>query len=153
MKEDNKTHETFTGYLLLIIGGVAGIHRFYFGKVESGLIWFCSYILLVLYIKTFFLTPVSILIGTVLGVFLVIDFFRIPQMSKEASKIYRAGKYSYTTSWMLLCFGGFLGLHRFYLGKKVTGILYLLTFGFWGLGIIYDWILINLEIHTLNSSR
>ena len=40
---------------------------------------------------------------------------------------------------LVLCiFGGFLGLHRFYVGKKVSGILYLLTGGVFGIGWIYD---------------
>ena len=40
---------------------------------------------------------------------------------------------------LVLCiFGGFLGLHRFYVGKKISGILYLLTGGVFGIGWIYD---------------
>lgn len=40
---------------------------------------------------------------------------------------------------LVLCiFGGFLGLHRFYVGKKASGILYLLTGGVFGIGWIYD---------------
>ena len=37
---------------------------------------------------------------------------------------------------------GIAGLHRFYVGKKKTGILYLVTFGIFGLGSIYDLVLL-----------
>lgn len=42
-----------------------------------------------------------------------------------------------------LCFllGG-LGIHRFYVGKIGTGILYLCTLGLGSVGVIYDFIVI-----------
>jgi len=42
---------------------------------------------------------------------------------------------------LVLCFFlGIFGIHRFYVGKVGTGILYLLTFGIYGIGWIIDFI-------------
>lgn len=38
----------------------------------------------------------------------------------------------------LVSFAGFAGLHRLYLGKPVSGIFYLVTWGFFGIGTILD---------------
>lgn len=43
----------------------------------------------------------------------------------------------------LLCFfAGAIGLHRFYCGKIVSGIVYILTIGGFGIGVLVDLILI-----------
>ena len=39
------------------------------------------------------------------------------------------------TLWLFL---GFFGVHRFYLGRVGSGLIYLFTFGLCGIGLIYD---------------
>jgi len=48
------------------------------------------------------------------------------------------------TAYLLWFFStfGMCGIHRFYLGKPVSGILYFLTFGFFGVGQLVDLFLI-----------
>ncbi len=42
--------------------------------------------------------------------------------------------------WFLFVLFGLLGIHKFYLNKNGLGILYLLTGGILGMGLIYDWL-------------
>jgi len=49
-------------------------------------------------------------------------------------------RYSTSTSFLLwlACVFGLCGIHRFYLGKPLTGLLYLFTFGLAGIGQLVD---------------
>lgn len=42
----------------------------------------------------------------------------------------------------LFCFIGLFGLHRFYHGRWITGLIWLFTFGLFGIGQIVDLFLI-----------
>jgi TM2 domain-containing membrane protein YozV len=51
----------------------------------------------------------------------------------------------------LACALGLCGIHRFYLGKPVTGILYLLTFGIFGVGQLVDLFLLRGMVRETNG--
>jgi TM2 domain-containing membrane protein YozV len=130
MQTANETHSKAVGYILWIFG-FTGAHRFYYGKPVTGTIWLFTF-----------------------GLFLIgwlVDLFLIPSMSRSADRRYAAGRIDYTAAWLLLTFLGIFGAHRFYMGKIGTGILYLLTLGLLGIGIIYDYWTLNGQISALNA--
>jgi TM2 domain-containing membrane protein YozV len=43
------------------------------------------------------------------------------------------------------------GIHRFYQGKIISGLVYLFTVGIFGLGILYDFFTLNEQISQLNQ--
>ncbi len=103
---ERDTHSKLVGYLLWLFG-FTGSHRFYYGKQITGVIWFCTF--------GFFL------IGW------IIDLFLIPGMDRKADQKYEPGKHDYTVSWILLTFLGLFGIHRFYLGNWVMGLIHLMA--------------------------
>jgi TM2 domain-containing membrane protein YozV len=123
------THSKLFGYILWLFG-FTGSHRFYYGRPVSGTIYFFTLGLL--------------LIGW------IIDLFLIPSMDRQADLRFESGLIDYNLAWLLLVFLGFLGIHRFYMGKWLTGILYLLTGGLLGLGVLYDFWTLNSQISELN---
>jgi TM2 domain-containing membrane protein YozV len=132
MNTPAQTHSKVIGYVLWVFG-FTGSHRFYYGKPVSGTIWF--------------FTAGLFLIGW------IIDLFLIPSMARRADRRYVAGPKDYSLAWILLTFLGVFGIHRFYLGKWGTGILYLLTLGIFGIGLIYDFWTLNSQISELNVSK
>ncbi len=51
------------------------------------------------------------------------------------------------------CTFGMCGIHRFYLGKPISGILYFLTFGFFGIGQVVDLFLIPEMVDNKNLKQ
>jgi hypothetical protein len=60
---------------------------------------------------------------------------------------------STAVAYVLLIVVGVLGIHRFYIGKVGTGILYLLTGGILGIGIIVDLFTLAGQVRVVNARR
>jgi TM2 domain-containing membrane protein YozV len=125
------THKIPIGYLYWIFGFM-GSHRFYYGRPITGTIWFFT-----------------------LGLFFIgwiVDLFLIPSMDREADHKFTPGKLDYNIAWVLLTFLGFFGAHRFYQEKWVTAIIWLLTGGLLGIGVLYDYWTLNDQIDEVNRA-
>lgn len=83
----------------------------------------------------------------------IIDLFLIPAMDREADLRFREGEVSYNIGWILLTFLGVFGIHRMYMGKWITGIIYLLTGGLFLIGVLYDFWTLNNQISIRNEER
>jgi len=119
------------GYLLWIFGFM-GAHRFYFGKPKTGTLYFFTF-----------------------GLFFVgwiVDLFLMASFERQAERRFVRGRTSYTIAWVLLTFFGVFGIHRFYMQKWITGVLYLLTGGLFMIGYLYDYWTLNSQVDEINRS-
>ena len=126
------THNLGIGYLLWIFGFM-GAHRFYYGRPVTGTIWFLT-------------------LGLV-GIGWFIDLFLMPSLDRSADVRYVSGPVSYNVTWILLTFVGVFGIHRIYMGKYLTGLIYFLTFGLLSFGVLYDYWTLNDQIADVNTTR
>ena len=130
MVDQNDTHLKSVGYILWLFG-FTGSHRFYYGRPITGTIWFFT-------------------LG-LLGIGWLIDLFLIPSMDRQADVRFQTGRVNYTVAWILLTFLGLFGVHRFYMGKWLTGLIYLITGGLFFLGYLWDYWTLNDQITEINS--
>jgi TM2 domain-containing membrane protein YozV len=125
-----ESHTPVIGYILWIFGFL-GAHRFYYGKPISGTVYFFTF-----------------------GLFFIgwiVDLFLIPSMNREASIRFQEGHIDYNIAWILLTFLGVFGIHRLYMGKWITAILYFFTGGIFLIGIVYDFWTMNEQISEVNN--
>ena len=125
------THSKLIGYALWLFG-FTGAHRFYYGRPITGVIWFFT-----------------------CGLFLIgwiVDLFLIPSLDRSADRRFVSGNIDYSVAWLLLTFLGIFGVHRFYLGKWGTGLIYLFTGGLFLVGILYDFLTLNTQISEQNHA-
>jgi hypothetical protein len=54
-------------------------------------------------------------------------------------------------AYLLLLFGGILGLHKFYLNRPAWGVAYLLTGGLFCAGLVYDLFTLPAQVHRCND--
>jgi TM2 domain-containing membrane protein YozV len=131
MTARSDTHSLAIGYLLWLFGFL-GAHRFYYGRPVTGTLWLCT-------------------LG-LLGIGWLVDLFLIPGMDREADLRFSAGPYDYNVAWILLTFLGIFGGHRFYLGKWLSGLLWLCTGGLLMLGVAYDFWTLNDQLTIRNAT-
>ncbi len=108
-----------------------GAHRFYYGKPISGTLYFFT-----------------------LGLFFIgwiVDLFLIPGMDRDADIRFNEGEIDYNFAWLLLTFLGLFGVHRMYMGKWLTGLVYFCTGGLFLVGYIYDFWTLNDQVSVING--
>lgn len=130
--ETNDTHSLAVGYIAWL-AGMFGAHRFYYGHQLTGTLWFFT--------------------GGLCGIGWLVDLFLMPSLDASADRRYQPGYYDYTVAWLLLTFLGVFGIHRFYMGKIVTGVIYLLTGGLFFMGWLYDLWTLNEQVSELNREH
>lgn len=131
-QEFRETHSLPVGYVLWIVGFM-GVHRFYCGRPISGTLYFFT-------------------LG-LLGIGWIVDLFLIPSLCRQADIRFHAGEVDFNLAWIFLAFLGIFGVHRMYMGKWLTGLLYLCTGGLLGIGLIYDFWTLNDQISLINGQQ
>ena len=126
------THSLGMGYLLWLFGFM-GAHRFYYGRPVTGTIWFLT-------------------LG-LLGIGWLIDLLLMPSLDRSADLRYDSGPVSYNVTWILLTFVCVFGIHRVFMGKYLTGLIYFLTLGLFSIGVLYDYWTLNEQLDAVNAER
>jgi serine/threonine protein kinase/TM2 domain-containing membrane protein YozV len=103
--------------------GFLGFHRFYVGRFATACLW--------------------LLTGGLFGIGWLYDLIAMDALVRDARPAPAARPEveesdAIAGAYLLWFFLGWLGLHRFYLGRTWSGILYFFTFGCFGIGWLID---------------
>lgn len=63
-----------------------------------------------------------------------------PEQRDRFWQLYANARKDKGVACLLSLLGGFVGLHRAYLGQLRVAIIFVFTLGFFGLGLLHDWI-------------
>ncbi|KAH3738803.1 hypothetical protein DPMN_045449 [Dreissena polymorpha] len=123
-------------YMLWLLLGLLGAHHFYLRRPGFG----------VLYFFTFGLG----------GCGWLFDMFRLPYLvnktNKELQENIPRNEKNISDAYTLWFPFGLLGFHHFYLNKPGFGVLYLFTFGLFGIGWLVDLFLIPYHVRKANDA-
>ena len=109
--------------------GTLGVHRFYTGRIITG----------ILQLLTFGGFGIWVLVDLIM---IISGDFKDSYNRPLDQQPVMGGNRSWITAAFLCLFLGWLGVHRFYTGHIITGILQLLTFGGFGIWVLIDLIMI-----------
>ena len=129
---DQNSHNLLLGYILWLVG-FTGAHRFFYGKPKTGTLYFFT-------------------LG-LLGIGWIVDLFLIPGMDRKAGQKFKVGEIDYNICWVFLVFLGVFGVHRLYLKKYVSALIYFLTGGLFLIGYLYDLWTLNNQIEEVNQTH
>ncbi len=115
--------------------GTLGVHRFYTGRIVSGIFQLLTF-------GGFGIWTLVDLIMIITGDFK--DQYNRPLDHQPLM----GGSRSWTATALLCLFLGVLGIHRFYTGHIVSGIFQLLTFGGFGIWTLVDLVMIYTDSFT-----
>ena len=133
--------------------GFFGLHKFYTTQKMYGVVFFVTfsslslaYFLMKNNLPTLvYLVPLSLItIGWFYDLITLGEQVQVLQSKTPLPK-------NIGTAFILLCLGGFFGLHHFYIDRKKRGFLYLATFGLFGLGWIFDLATLAEQVESVNK--
>jgi TM2 domain-containing membrane protein YozV len=120
--------------------GTLGIHRFYTGRIVSGIFQL--------------LTFGGFGIWTLVDLIMIITGdFKDNYGRRLNHQPLMGGSRNWSTTALLCLFLGWLGIHRFYTGHVISGIFQLLTFGGCGIWTLVDLIMIYTDSFTDDNGQ